>query len=197
MSMGKVKITKYAETLLPTSHGEFRCVVFRDDKGLEHLAMIKGDLASAAVVACRVHSECLTGEVFGSLKCDCKQQLDFALETIQREGNGVLLYMRQEGRGIGLGNKIRAYALQEKGADTVDANRLLGFPDDARDYQISAEILAHLGIKAISLMTNNPTKIKSIEDAGILVTHRAFQVTLASKEASDYLEIKRKRMGHL
>jgi GTP cyclohydrolase II len=154
-------------------------------------------LQEADKVSCRIHSECLTGEVLGSLKCDCKQQLDFALKTIQSEGVGILLYMRQEGRGIGLGNKIRAYALQEKGADTVDANRMLGFPDDAREYLICGDMLKALGVRSVRLMTNNPNKLKALRDAGIDVEHVPAKVSLISKEASDYLSIKHSRMGHL
>ena len=137
-------IEKYAETRLPTKYGDFQCAVYRDRNGKEHLAMVKGDVAGKPDIMCRVHSECLTSEVFGSTKCDCKAQLDMALEKIAEDGAGVVVYMRDEGRGIGLGNKIRAYNLQEQGADTVDANRMLGLPDDTRDYTLAADILTDL-----------------------------------------------------
>jgi GTP cyclohydrolase II len=188
---------RYAETLLPTAFGELRCVVYRGPGGLEHVAMVAGELTGDEPVLCRMHSECLTSEVLGSLKCDCKQQLDRALERIAREGRGVVLYLRQEGRGIGLGNKVRAYALQEQGHDTVDANRLLGLPDDARDYSVAAQMLQDLGVLQVALMTNNPAKVAGLEAAGVRVAEREDHVIDELPEpAVAYLDAKRDRMGH-
>lgn len=189
-------VTRYAETVLPTAHGSLRCVVFRADDGVEHVAMVAGDVRGSDVL-CRVHSECLTSEVLGSLKCDCKQQLDRALELIARRGRGVVLYLRQEGRGIGLGNKIRAYALQEEGYDTVDANRALGLPDDARDYRVAAAMLANLGVTSVALLTNNPLKVDGLRDVGIDVARRVPHLVQAPGPARGYLEVKGRRMGHM
>jgi GTP cyclohydrolase II len=189
-------VTRYAETLLPTLHGALRCVVYREVDGVEHVALAAGDVAGEDVL-CRVHSECLTSEVFGSLKCDCKQQLDRALELIARRGRGVVLYLRQEGRGIGLGNKIKAYALQEVGYDTVDANRALGLPDDARDYRVAAAMLADLGASSVALLTNNPLKVEGLEEAGVRVARRVPHLVSAQGPARSYLEVKGRRMGHL
>lgn len=186
----------YAHTRLPTEHGEFDVRVFRDgDK--EHLAISVGDLEGAAGVLTRVHSECLTSEVLGSLKCDCKSQLNAALEFIQREGQGVVLYLRQEGRGIGLGNKIRAYHLQEKGVDTVDANLMLGFGDDLRRYDVAAQMLSALKVKSVQLLTNNPLKIEGLESLGIEVLGRVPLVAGVNPVNHGYLETKRARMGHM
>ncbi len=193
----QTRLSRYAKAQLPTKFGVLRCIVFTGKGGVEHVALVKGDVARAESVLCRIHSECLTGEVFGSLKCDCKQQLDLALETIGKAEKGVLLYMRQEGRGIGLGNKIRAYALQDEGLDTVDANRHLGFPDDARDYLEAATMIKDLDIASIILMTNNPAKIDGMEKAGISVVKRLKLSVSPAKEALSYLEVKRNRMGHL
>ena len=189
-------IEKYAETRLPTKYGDFQCAVYRDRNGKEHLAMVKGDVAGKPDIMCRVHSECLTSEVFGSTKCDCKAQLDMALEKIAEDGAGVVVYMRDEGRGIGLGNKIRAYNLQEQGADTVDANRMLGLPDDTRDYTLAAEILTDLQIGSVCLMTNNPLKVNGLTNGGIQVAKRVEHYTDAPTHAAFYLETKRDRMGH-
>jgi len=192
------KVERYAETVLPTVHGSLRCIIYRDADGLEHVAMVAGDVAGGADVLCRVHSECLTGEVLGSLKCDCRQQLDRALDLIARRGRGIVLYLRQEGRGIGLGNKIRAYALQEEqGYDTVDANRALGLPDDARDYRVAAEMLDDLGVRSVALLTNNPLKIEGLEAAGITVARRVPHLVQVPGPARNYLEVKGRRMGHL
>lgn len=186
----------YARTRLPTEHGEFDVRVFREgDK--EHLAISVGDLDGAEALPVRVHSECLTSEVLGSLKCDCKAQLHAALAHIQDEGRGVVLYMRQEGRGIGLGNKIRAYHLQERGVDTVDANRLLGFEDDLRRYDAAVEMLAGLGVQSVALITNNPLKIEGLESHGVDVVDRVPLVTGINPVNFGYLEAKRQRMGHL
>ncbi len=189
-------LERYAETILPTVHGALRCVVYRAAGGVEHLALVAGDVAGEDVL-CRVHSECITGEVLGSLKCDCKQQLDRALDLVARRGRGVVVYLRQEGRGIGLGNKIRAYALQEQGYDTVDANRLLGFPDDARDYAVAAAILGELGVRSVALLTNNPLKVEGLEEAGISVARRVPHLVHVPGPARSYLEVKGRRMGHL
>src|SRR5215207_11100052 len=173
-------LTRYSDARLPTPHGEFRVVVYRTGSpggagasavGLdheEHVAMVMGDVAGAAVLA-RVHSSCFTGEVLGSLRCDCRAQLDAALARIGREGRGVLVYLVQEGRGIGLGNKVRAYQLQDGGHDTVEANIALGFEADLRSYDLAAGILADLGVKSIRLMTNNPAKRAGLERAGVVV----------------------------
>jgi GTP cyclohydrolase II len=187
----------YAESPLPTERGLFRVVVFRERRtGAEHVAMVLGDIAGEAVLA-RIHSECLTSEVLGSLKCDCRAQLDRALDLIADRGRGVLLYLRQEGRGIGLGNKIRAYALQAKGHDTYEANRLLGFPDDLRRYDVAAEMLRLLGVKSVDLVTNNPQKLAGLADAGIAVRGRVALPSPANPYNIGYLEVKRARTGHL
>ena len=187
---------KTAETQLPTVHGVFSFMVFQDENLREHVALVKGNLSSASPVLCRIHSECLTGEVFGSIKCDCKQQLDDSLKAIGASGCGVLIYLRQEGRGIGLTNKIKAYALQEKGLDTVDANLKLGFPDDVRDYRVASEILRLLSVTSIDLMTNNPQKVKSMKQAGIQVTRCGHKIQPISKQAADYIDVKKTKMGH-
>jgi GTP cyclohydrolase II len=191
-----VQVTRYASATLPTKHGTFRVDVYRDAAGEEHMAVSVGDVAGADVL-CRVHSECWTSEVLGSLKCDCRVQLDSALERIAREGRGVLIYLRQEGRGIGLGNKIRAYALQEQGADTVDANLQLGLPVDARRYDLAAAILADLGVDSVVLMTNNPDKISGLAEAGVRVSRRVAHWVPSSLHSARYLETKRTRLGHL
>jgi GTP cyclohydrolase II len=195
-------IQRYSETLLPTAHGKLRMIVFRAPSGLEHVAMVAGNPADAGWgdnVLCRVHSECLTSEVFGSLKCDCKQQLDRALDLIARRGRGVVLYLRgHEGRGIGLGDKVRAYALQEQGHDTVDANRLLGLPDEARDFSMVKAILDDLGAKSVSLLTNNPLKVDALRDQGVVVEQRIpHLVSPESSCARRYLATKEARMGHV
>src|SRR5882757_8890872 len=165
-----MKLTRYAEADLPTSHGQFRVFVFRDadaSPGVpaeEHMAIVRGDLSGASNVLCRVHSECWTSEVLGSLKCDCRDQLDAALERVAGEGAGVIVYLRQEGRGIGLGNKIRAYALQNAGADTVEANLKLGFDPDLRSYDLAGAILADLDVRSVRLMTNNPLKLRGLAE---------------------------------
>jgi GTP cyclohydrolase II len=191
-------VVRYSDTLLPTVHGSLRCVVYRDDVlATEHVAMVAGDPRGQDVLV-RVHSECLTSEVLGSLKCDCKAQLDAALERIHKTGRGVVIYMRgHEGRGIGLGNKIRAYALQEQGHDTVDANRMLGLPDDERDFSAVRFILDDLGVTSVRLLTNNPLKVKALEGMGIVVAQRVPHLVAASPAAKRYLETKGERMGHV
>jgi 3,4-dihydroxy 2-butanone 4-phosphate synthase / GTP cyclohydrolase II len=191
--------TRYAETLLPTSHGNLRCIVYRDDTlGTEHVAMVAGIVDGESDVLVRAHSECLTSEVFGSLKCDCKQQLDASLDRVARAGRGVVIYLRgHEGRGIGLGDKIRAYALQEQGHDTVDANRLLNLPDDVRDFSPAKAILDDLGIVSVALLTNNPLKIDALTRLGVKISHRVPHLVKASAPAMRYLETKGRRMGHV
>ena len=187
----------YAEAPLPTHRGLFRTVVFREKRtGLEHLAMAMGDIAGDAVLA-RIHSECLTSEVLGSLKCDCRAQLDRALDAIAARGRGVLLYLRQEGRGIGLGNKIRAYALQARGHDTYQANRLLGFDDDLRRYDVAAEMLRLLNVRSVNLITNNPLKLAGLAQAGVKVRRRVALPSPSNPHSEDYLRVKREQTGHL
>jgi GTP cyclohydrolase II len=187
----------YAEAPLPTDRGTFRSIVFRDNRtGTEHVALVLGDLTSG-VPPVRVHSECLTSEVFGSLKCDCRAQLDRALDHVAASGRGALLYLRQEGRGIGLGNKIRAYALQAKGYDTYQANQALGFPDDLRRYDVAAEMLRALGVRTVDLITNNPLKVAGLEEAGVRVRHRVTLPSPANPHNVNYLRVKRDRTGHL
>jgi len=160
--------------------------------------MVAGNVFAATDVLCRVHSECVTSEVFGSLKCDCKPQLDRALDLIVRRGRGVVLYLRgHEGRGIGLGDKVRAYALQEQGHDTVDANRLLGLPDEARDFSMVAHILADLGVRSVALLTNNPMKVNALSQGGVIVTQRVPHLVAVALPAMHYLATKGARMGHV
>jgi 3,4-dihydroxy 2-butanone 4-phosphate synthase/GTP cyclohydrolase II len=191
---------RYSQTTLPTTHGVFTMVVYREASGLEHVAMVAGDLAALGRddVLCRVHSECLTSEVFGSLKCECKQQLDRSLDLIARRGRGVVIYLRgHEGRGIGLGDKVRAYALQEQGHDTVDANRVLGLPDDSRDFGPVKDILADLGVRSVALMTNNPLKVEALTSMGVNVSRRVPHLVQGSQTAMRYLATKGERMGHM
>lgn len=192
-------LERYSESALPTERGQFRIVVFRDRRdGKEHVAMVKGDVSGHEGVPVRIHSECLTSEVFGSLRCDCRAQLDRAMDFISQQGRGVLLYLRQEGRGIGLGNKIRAYALQqEQGLDTVEANLTLGFADDHRRYDVAGEMLRSLGVSSVELITNNPLKIAGLVDEGIAVRRRIPSRTLTNPLNVDYLKTKRDRSGHL
>lgn len=194
-----------ARATIPTRLGTFDMHVFRwrdddaRDLGLseEPVAIVCGDVRGKRSVPVRVHSECLTSEVFGSLKCDCKEQLEAAQAEIARLGSGVVLYLRQEGRGIGLANKVRAYALQAKGVDTVDANRMLGLPDDARQYDVAAAMLSELGIESIRLMTNNPNKIDSLRALGVDVEGRLpIIVPPTNPYAAGYLDTKRRRMQH-
>ncbi len=190
-------VERYGEAPLPIHRGTFRAVVFREPGGgAEHLALVLGDVSGVRVPV-RVHSECLTSEAFGSLKCDCRAQLDRALDRIAAQGRGVLVYLRQEGRGIGLGNKIRAYALQARGADTYEANRLLGFDDDLRRYDVAAEILKQLGVREVDLITNNPEKISGLAAAGVRVRRRVPIPSPANPHNVRYLEVKRRRSGHL
>lgn len=187
-----------AEANLPTKHGAFRMVGFENEvNGEHHVALVKGNITPDDEVLVRVHSECLTGDAFGSLKCDCGEQLQAALDKIEGAGKGVLLYMRQEGRGIGLINKIKAYGLQDQGLDTVEANIALGFEEDLRDYGIGAQILKDLGVKKIKLMTNNPLKISGLAGYGLEITSREPIILNHNEKNEDYLRTKQHKMGHL
>ena len=191
-------VERYSEAKLPTRFGPFRVVVYKElDDDKEHVAVIAGEVEGAQEVLVRVHSECLTGEALHSLKCDCRDQLDLALERIQQVGTGAVLYLRQEGRGIGLGNKSRAYVKQDKGIDTVDANLALGFEDDQRGYRVAADMLRDLGVRSIALMTNNPRKVAGLEDDGIKVSRREPHEVEAHEHNREYLKTKQARLGHL
>ncbi len=192
-----------ASAPLPTRFGTFTTHVFRatelegtEEVEREHVALVFGEVADKSGVPARVHSECITSEVFGSLKCDCKDQLDAAMSEVVRRGAGVIFYLRQEGRGIGLGNKIRAYALQAQGHDTVDANRLLGLPDDQRRYDSVVVMMNHLRVQSLRLMTNNPLKVSSLERLGVIVEGRLPVICAANPHSAGYLETKRTRMAH-
>ena len=186
-----------ADAQLPTEHGDFRIRVFHEEEtGLDHVALLLGDMTGPDPVLVRVHSECLTGDAFSSLRCDCGPQLEAAMRLIQEVGWGCLVYLRQEGRGIGLHAKIQAYNLQDRGADTLEANLKLGHPADARDYGIASEILGSVGVENVNLMTNNPDKVDQLSEYGINVVERMPLVAGVGDENVDYLSTKAKRMGH-
>ncbi|MBP1743276.1 MAG: bifunctional 3,4-dihydroxy-2-butanone-4-phosphate synthase/GTP cyclohydrolase [Firmicutes bacterium] len=194
----EILVKKVAEADMPTKYGHFKLTGYINTlNGEHHVALVKGDISGTEPVLVRVHSECLTGDAFGSLRCDCGDQLASALCQIEKAGRGVLLYMRQEGRGIGLINKIKAYGLQDKGMDTVEANLALGFPADMRDYGIGAQILADLGIKKMDLMTNNPKKIAGLSGYGIEIVNRVPIQTGCNIVNESYLKTKKDKMGHM
>ncbi len=191
-------VHRVAEARLPTDLGEFTVIAYRNDVDkAEHVALVKGDVAGEPNVLVRMHSKCLTGDVFGSQRCDCGPQLQAAMELVAREGRGVIVYLDQEGRGIGLLNKIRAYALQDSGADTVQANQRLGFAPDLRNYGIGAQILRDLGLSSIRVMTNNPRKLVGLEGYGLEIVERVPLVASPTQDNRDYLRTKRDKLGHL
>ncbi|MCX7733056.1 MAG: bifunctional 3,4-dihydroxy-2-butanone-4-phosphate synthase/GTP cyclohydrolase II [candidate division WOR-3 bacterium] len=194
----EILVQRLVETELPTRYGNFRLIVYEDKiEGYAHLALVKGEVAGKERVLVRVHSQCLTGDVLHSLRCDCGEQLAKAMQMIAQEGCGVLLYMRQEGRGIGITNKIRAYALQDQGLDTVEANLALGFPPDLRDYGIGAQILCDLGLSSIRLLTNNPRKVVGLAGFGLKIVERVPIVVKPNRRNLKYLITKRDRLGHI
>jgi GTP cyclohydrolase II len=195
--MGELTVTQMTCARIPIAAGEFRlCLYMNNQNDKEHLALVMGDVAGQRDVLVRVHSECFTGDVLGSLRCDCGQQLQQALQLIAEEGQGVLVYLRQEGRGIGLPDKLRAYNLQDMGYDTVDANLLLGHQADERDYTVAALILQDLGVRSVRLLTNNPKKIESLQKLGIAVTNRVPLQPQVTTENAAYLMTKAQRMDH-
>ena len=194
----KSNVNPVAAARLPTRSGDFRLIAYENTlNGDQHVALVMGDICTDEPVLVRVHSECLTGDVFGSLRCDCGQQLAQAMAMVRAEGRGVILYMRQEGRGIGLHNKVRAYALQDQGLDTVEANEKLGFPADLRDYGIGAQILVDLGLRRIRLMTNNPRKVVGLQGYGLEVVERVPLIVEANPSNEQYLLTKKEKLGHL
>ena len=196
----KIQVRKAAEADFPTRFGQFRIYGFEgslDGQTEEVAVLVMGTATTGAPPLVRIHSQCLTGDVFHSLRCDCRAQLELALESIAREGRGVLIYEHKEGRGIGLLNKLRAYELQDQGADTVEANEQLGFEADLRGYQIPGAILRYFGITAVRLMSNNPEKIQALENAGVRVVERVPAIVAPLESTEDYLRTKRDKMGHL
>ena len=191
-------IERVADAKLPTSFGQFRAIAFRSQVDPdEHIALVMGDVGTSEPVLVRVHSECLTGDVFGSMRCDCGSQINLAMDMIAKEGRGVFLYMRQEGRGIGLHNKIKAYSLQDQGMDTVEANTTLGFSPDLRHYGIGAQILADLGVKDMRILTNNPKKIVGLDAYGLNVIERIPIIVPINPENEKYMKTKHDKLGHL
>ena len=182
---------------LPTKFGEFIISSFEEPCGKDHIALTIGNIQNEQTVMCRVHSECLTGDALHSLRCDCGPQLQAAMKILAANKSGILLYLRQEGRGIGLVNKIRAYALQDQGHDTVEANEMLGFPADLREYNICLDILQHFNITSVNLLTNNPKKVSALEDVGISVAQRTSLKEGENEKNTEYLNTKRDKMGHL
>jgi 3,4-dihydroxy 2-butanone 4-phosphate synthase/GTP cyclohydrolase II len=189
-------VTSVFSARMPTIYGEFRMTVYHDDEGREHVCLCLGEAKGASLLV-RVHSECLTGDVFGSVRCDCRDQLLFAFQSIAEEGRGILVYLRQEGRGIGLTNKVHAYALQDEGLDTVDANLHLGLPADGRNYSVAAAILCDQGVKQVRLLTNNPRKVADLEAGKIEVVERVPHEIPPRPENRDYLKTKADKLGHL
>ena len=191
-------VHKEAETILPTGFGKFKAIAFRNElDNSEHMALVKGEIDPEKEILVRVHSECLTGDVFGSFRCDCGDQLKRALNMVDQEGLGVVIYLRQEGRGIGFANKLKAYALQDKGFDTVEANEELGFKPDLRDYGVGAQILVALGVRRMKLMTNNPKKLVGLEGYGLTITDRVPIEIPPRPENVDYLLTKCEKLGHI
>lgn len=192
----KSELRKVAEADFPSRFGHFRIFGFENEEE-EAVALKMGDLRSGPPPLVRIHSQCLTGDVFHSLRCDCRAQLELALESIAREGRGLVIYENQEGRGIGLLNKLRAYELQDHGADTVEANEQLGFDADLRGYELAADILTYFGLKQVRLMSNNPDKIQALEHAGVEVTERVPCLVAPVESTEDYLRTKKEKLGHL
>lgn len=195
-SLSPQSVSLFSEAVIPTRYGEFLLSIYRDDVSTNETILVSHGLESQKVPFVRIHSECFTGEVLGSLKCDCRDQLDLSLREIQKRGAGAVIYLRQEGRGIGLGNKIKAYALQNQGANTIEANHKLGFATDLRTFDVAALILRDRNIKEIALNTNNPDKVKSLENFGIVVTERVPSLTAVNPHNKEYLETKKNLLGH-
>lgn len=195
--MSQLSVKQASSARLPTRHGDFIATVYVDEEGREHMALSQRDEHASKPILVRLHSECLTGDVLGSKRCDCGEQLDMALQRIAQEGNGILLYLRQEGRGIGLANKIKAYELQDEGMDTVQANEHLGFPADARDYQVAADMLKLEGVESVRLMTNNPRKVAALEERKIKVVQRMEIIAPHEPERAGYLSTKVNKLGHM